>query len=525
MATEVLESVISNVPDWLRRLGDLNGEIEQRQRDLAIEQQQQDLAKLSEEQPGSLPIPSARSIRRRGSTETLRPKDGIASVTDGAKLSTPDLAATTEPTSTEPTPDPTPNPIISTDRLEMPNGTSQPDGSRPPSPPAGNSKAMSVVRQPNELPYSAQRRARATVRKRQKTESMMTSEEATRPKYRTRVMVVVYYDSYVQSVFEELVKFVSSQRNLIRKAKMAEKVAQIRRLAELEMPEGDDDDDNNNNNSELKTNGGLMATRPLAPGSITALGGPEGGRPQYYGARPSGSRSSAAALQLMPTRSMRTSALNGGLGLFNGKADIWDELDKGLEFVQSMCEHAAHQFLRDGDCSVEVEKIKTRLAKVKESATDEKQRMASKQEGETQNQPVPKEDKIQFVPKSQKIQPIPLCDKIQHIPLSEKIASLPILEAAQPARFEVDEEPKRDETQLLPIPGIIQGENNGGVPCQNEPTRLRTYRPATVRMGTGASTSSKFPVGADIEIDEGIDVDMDDFKPVYRSTRLMRRPI
>jgi hypothetical protein len=37
-------------------------------------------------------------------------------------------------------------------------------------------------------------------------------------------------------------------------------------------------------------------------------------------------------------------------------------LDKGLEFVQSMCEQAAHQFLRDGDCDEEIAKIKTRLA-------------------------------------------------------------------------------------------------------------------------------------------------------------------
>jgi len=45
--------------------------------------------------------------------------------------------------------------------------------------------------------------------------------------------------------------------------------------------------------------------------------------------------------------------------------DIYDDLDKGLEYVQSMCEHAARQFLRDGDCAEEVGKISSRMAEIK----------------------------------------------------------------------------------------------------------------------------------------------------------------
>jgi len=489
MATDVLESVIFNVPDWLRRLDDLNGQVERRQ---------QDLAKFSSSQPQS----STQSIRNRGSTESLRPKDETAPITNGVELPTPDL------TTTEPTTDPTPKPIISNDRPQTPKRNDQSNGLHPPSPPASNPKSGSLVRQTNELVATAQRRARATVRKRQKTESMMTSEGATKPKYRSRAMVVVYYDSYVQSFFEELVKFVSSQRNLIRKAKMAAKVAQIRRLAELEMPEGDDDD----NNNESKTGGGLVAAPLLAPALTSGQGGSQERRPQYFGSRPLGGPRNPAALQLMSTRSMRTSALNGGLGLFNEKADIWDELDKGLEYVQSMCEHAAHQFLRDGDCNEEIEKIKSRLTKVKKSAIGEQERMATKKETE-EAQPLPKEDKIQLIPKSQKIQPIPI---------SEKIQPMPALEVSQP---EPEQESKQDEIQPVPMPSAIQPESNGGVVPENEPIKFRTYRPATVRTGTGASTPSKLSVRKDIEIDEGIDVDMDDFKPVYRSTRLMRRPV
>ncbi|KAL2255315.1 hypothetical protein VTK26DRAFT_3627 [Humicola hyalothermophila] len=56
-------------------------------------------------------------------------------------------------------------------------------------------------------------------------------------------------------------------------------------------------------------------------------------------------------------------------------ADVYDELDKGLEYVQSMCEHAAHQFLRDGECAEEVANIKRRLAETKELADKEIERV------------------------------------------------------------------------------------------------------------------------------------------------------
>jgi len=55
--------------------------------------------------------------------------------------------------------------------------------------------------------------------------------------------------------------------------------------------------------------------------------------------------------------------------------DIFDELDKGLEWCQGQCEHAAHQFLRDGDCSTEIENIKRKLGEVKQSAEKEMERI------------------------------------------------------------------------------------------------------------------------------------------------------
>lgn len=472
-----LDSVISNVPEWLKRLEELNGQIEQRQRDLA---------KFSGARP---PSASARSIRHRGSTESLKPQD------DGAAFPTPD-----------PTTDQPPKPIITAIPPQTPDGRRRSNGQHLPSTPASDPwTGSSLIRHTNELVATAQRRARATVRKRQKTDSMISTEGPT-PKYRTRSMVMVYYDSYVQSFFEELVKFVSAQRNLMRKAKMAAKVAHIRRLAELEMPEDDDDDEG----GELNPGNELIAAAPIVPASTLRQGGPEDMRRPYLTTRSYGGAFRNPALNLMPGRGMRTSALNGALGVFNERGDIWDDLDKGLEYVQGVCERAAHQFLRDGDCNQEIERIKARLVKVQESAMNEKERVSAEQ-SMNEVQPELKRNVVQE-PTVQKALPEPGHDAVPELnrgPVPE-----PRQEAPEP-KYEMPE-PKLD---LIP-------EAFRDAIHETGPIKARTFRPSTMRRDTGAFTPSKFPAReSPLEIDEGIGVDLFDFKPVYRSTRLMRRPV
>ncbi|KAI0136005.1 hypothetical protein F4776DRAFT_115042 [Hypoxylon sp. NC0597] len=313
MSVESLHSLINNIPDWIKRLDELNGQIEQRQQDLAL---------LPENRPRS----SAKSIRNKGSTESLKPND------DGA-AHPPDIAC------------------ISTPPPPTRNNTQQQDGT--------------------ELP-SSPRRARATLRKRQKTDSMISNENTVQ-KYRSRNMIIVYYDSYVQSFFEELVKFVSMQRNSMRKAKMAAKVARIRRMAELEMPDDEDDEDEGCGN-ELKPRDSLIAAQVAVPNSQNDE--PEEPKLRFVSTRAMGSRNLAARNIAAGRMNLRTSRLTSGLGSFQDKGDIWEELDKGLEYVQGMCEHGAHQFLRDGDCSDEVEKIKARLVQTKETADKELARLA-----------------------------------------------------------------------------------------------------------------------------------------------------
>ncbi|KAI1258841.1 hypothetical protein F5Y18DRAFT_324358 [Xylariaceae sp. FL1019] len=332
-----LESVVSNCPDWLKRLEELSGQIQQRQLDLA---------KFSE------PQPSAPSIRNRGSTESLKPKG------DGAAFFNAD-----------PTLDAPPQPVA-TESPTTPNEPSR--GREPHATPASDPRSNHT----NEIVAAAQRRARAAVRKQRKTDSMI-SVEGSRPKYRSRRMVLVYYDSFVQSFFEELVKFVSAQRNMMRKAKMAAKVAHIRRLAEMEMPEDESDEAGDTSPAGLPSAG---------PGSSGAANRPDGLAPLALGTRPLKSQN------FMPTRGARNNAFNGRLGYFNEKGDIWDKLDKGLEFVQGMCEHAAHQFLRDGDCNEEIVRIKARLVEVQEAAAKEKERAALEKSNDSGSKPEDRDD-------------------------------------------------------------------------------------------------------------------------------------
>ncbi|KOS21382.1 hypothetical protein ESCO_005192 [Escovopsis weberi] len=157
-----------------------------------------------------------------------------------------------------------------------------------------------------------------------------------RPTSITRNMLIVYYDSYVQGFFDDMVRFISSSRNLMRKAKMAAKVAQIKRLAEMETT---------NSDGQKTDEKPPMETLP--------------------------------SLRFINSRQLGSSGLRYGLpGAKSGPPDVYDELDKALEFVQSTCEHGAHQFLRDANCNEELNKIQKRMEEVLETAKKEAERIA-----------------------------------------------------------------------------------------------------------------------------------------------------
>jgi len=206
-------------------------------------------------------------------------------------------------------------------------------------------------------------------------------------------MIIIYYDGAVQTAFEELVKFVSGSRNAMRKGKMAAKMAEMRRAAELEVDADDDDDDKDDGGLDvmLKNSRSLLAAQKQ--GSVNRGG--QSTTPGNIIASDSdgGEDLALPALNFASTRQMgqmRDFAPRGGLsggalsvGLLKGYRragmdtipDIFDELDKGLEWCQGQCEHAAHQFLREGDCSTEIANIKAKLEEVRISAEKESDRL------------------------------------------------------------------------------------------------------------------------------------------------------
>lgn len=291
MAIDALKNLINNIPDWQTKLDELSSQVDKRQLELAA------LAEANNHKE-----PETRSLRNKGSTESLKPKD------DGAMHI---FFSDDAPTQQQP------------DIVKAPFHGPRERRSSPPSPAAEKRPLFpKSTTDTNAIPG-------ARLPKKSKTASI-ASADGPRQTYRTRNMIIVYYDSYVQGFFDDLVRFISSSRNLMRKAKMAAKVAQIKKLAEMEVP----DDENT------------------------------GGDDRGAEALPS--------LRYISSRRYGPAAMRSGhLGLPNQAPDVYDELDKALEFVQSTCEHGAHQFLRDAKCNEEVQKIQTRIGEVLEMAKKE----------------------------------------------------------------------------------------------------------------------------------------------------------
>ncbi|KAK5049111.1 hypothetical protein LTR84_005534 [Exophiala bonariae] len=145
-------------------------------------------------------------------------------------------------------------------------------------------------------------------------------------KIRNKNQVVVYYDSFVQERLDTLVKQLGSGRNNLRKGKnalVAAKGFQLPRLSRAAVRNYDSIDD-------IRS---ILASR-----SNPAL--------------PGGKKSTTASQS-------NTS----------DHESTFFQVDKELESIQSLCEVAAHQFLRDGDCQIEMITIKQKLGELLTRAT------------------------------------------------------------------------------------------------------------------------------------------------------------
>ncbi|KAF2121519.1 hypothetical protein BDV96DRAFT_609555 [Lophiotrema nucula] len=179
--------------------------------------------------------------------------------------------------------------------------------------------------------------------RKRKTASVLSGQASGPLKYRTRMMVIVQYDGQIQKSFETLVRNIGTGRNMLRKGKMAAKMEALAELAGSEDDsEGDDDD--------------VMAK----------IG---------YRHR--------AGLSSMRAR--------GAVGIVPGRAgassqEMFDTTDKSLETAQGLCEKAAHQSLRDGDCRKELESARKHFENVLAIANQQVAKYTAQKEKEVQKE-------------------------------------------------------------------------------------------------------------------------------------------
>ena len=213
-----------------------------------------------------------------------------------------------------------------------------------------DTKATNIYVPPNpshQCLSHATRARNALVRKRKGSDTSFIAEQ---PRYRSKSMVVVYYDSAVQDSFESLFRSIASARNNLRKGKTAE------------------------------TFRVHMSSLGMGECSYPAIEGHSTLDPKF--------------LKLGIGR--RTRGPDFGA---DDKLSFFDEADKDLETTQNLCEVAAHQFLRDGDCRLEIDGMrkkfencgaiaKREVARLKEEAREQEEKKSSAAIVEEEQAPV-----------------------------------------------------------------------------------------------------------------------------------------
>jgi len=172
-----------------------------------------------------------------------------------------------------------------------------------------------------QLPHMTDSDALRLSQRKRKTASVCSGNQSNPCKYRSRSMIVVYYDGEVQKSFESLVRAIGTCRNAIRKGKMSAKVDSLSRTS--------------SGSSEGSTSGFEDAVLDLNK------------------------------LGYRSTRQTRTETRMFGKDTV---VESFDKVDICLEKAQTLCERAAHQILRDGDCVLEVKNAKEHFNEAKRLA-------------------------------------------------------------------------------------------------------------------------------------------------------------
>ncbi|KAK3070320.1 hypothetical protein LTR53_010671 [Teratosphaeriaceae sp. CCFEE 6253] len=172
-----------------------------------------------------------------------------------------------------------------------------------------------------QLPHLTDSDVLRLSQRKRKTASVCSGDQSGPRKYRTRSMAVVYYDGDTQKRFETLVKDIGIGRNAVRKGKVGAGMTSLSRSASSGSDHSSEDDE---------------ATLDLSK------------------------------LQYKSVRMMREDPGGG-----EQNAAAFDQIDTHVEHSQSLCERAAYQILRDGDCAMELNNAKEQLLLARRVAEEE----------------------------------------------------------------------------------------------------------------------------------------------------------
>ncbi|KAK4075238.1 hypothetical protein Purlil1_12712 [Purpureocillium lilacinum] len=300
MAIGVLKHLINNIPGWQSRLTGLSKQLDRRQGDLAT---------MGHQGPN---IPGVRLPGPKSSCEPLNPTDSclIQWETDGA---------------------------LGPQRKEPDDTLDSFHLSRK------STNCVSLDMSAKEILAVAPLSARAQTSKMLASASTGSAERS--PAYQPSERIVVYYDSYVQSFFDQLVLFVSMSRNIIRKSRMSITMAQMKRMIESDEPE-----DGNHPHNDRSVSDSMLSLRDMAPSGYMST----------------------------PWSGIMSTSRRLGLGSFNSDtqgADIHQILDEKLDVIQCACERGAYKFLRNAKCEEELNRVREGLDEVLQASVSEMERV------------------------------------------------------------------------------------------------------------------------------------------------------
>jgi hypothetical protein len=196
----------------------------------------------------------------------------------------------------------------------------------------------------------------AQARRKRKPTSSVRSGASGPQKFRSKHSVVIYYDSFIQEQLDTMVKNIASARNNVRKGKMSRSLQKG-----LQLP-------------------ALNRRFPDAYNSSTEdLDNPR-----------------MRSIKSLPTDTKITAAQT------KPQADdsCFCQADKHLENAQSLCETAAHQFLRDGDCKLELEGVKAKFEVVLTLATESVSKFQAEKDAEKEQDEAPTDSEATLYEKS-----------------------------------------------------------------------------------------------------------------------------